>query len=55
MDGEREHVALRVEVSGQLDRRAAEALQLEARRLARRYGLEVDAIRVETAEPEPSA
>jgi hypothetical protein len=53
MDDETEHVAHRIEVSGQLDRRAAEALLLEARRLARRYGLEIGEIRVETAEPEP--
>ena len=55
MDSKKEDGGHRVEVSGQMDRRTAEALWLEARRLARRYGLEVDAFRVETAEPEPSA
>jgi hypothetical protein len=48
--------ALSVSVAG--DRVAAEALALEFRRLARRYGLEVERVRVErgaSAEPPPPA
>jgi hypothetical protein len=41
-------------VAGELDRHAAEALQLELRRLARKHGLEIT-VRVEKATPtEPS-
>ena len=31
----------RLEISGRMDRHAAEALQLEARRLAKRYGIDI--------------
>ena len=31
----------RLEISGMMDRHAAEALQMEARRLAKRYGIEI--------------
>jgi hypothetical protein len=42
-------------VAGELDRHAAEALQLELRRLAKKHGLEIT-IRVEKAIPtEPSS
>jgi hypothetical protein len=46
----------RLRISLDLDRRAAEALRLELRRLARRHGLDPDAIRFETAPrpPEPA-
>jgi hypothetical protein len=37
----------RLEVTGTLDRRAAEALYLEMRRLARRYGVDVAEFRIE--------
>ena len=31
----------RLEISGMMDRHAAEALQMEARRLAKRYGIDI--------------
>jgi len=36
-----------VEISGGLDRRAVEALGLELRRLAKRHGVRIRAIRIE--------
>ncbi|HEV8441060.1 MAG TPA: hypothetical protein VGT40_23475 [Methylomirabilota bacterium] len=39
----------RLEITGGLDRRAIEALALELRRLAKRCGLEVAAVRIEAA------
>jgi hypothetical protein len=42
----------RFEVHGRMDRHAAEALQLEIRRLAKRYGIEVKQIRIERPEKE---
>ena len=36
----------RIEISGDLDRHAAEALQLEVRRLAKRYGVDIKEIRI---------
>jgi hypothetical protein len=36
-----------LEITGELDRAAAEALQLEVRRLLRRHGLEAGAIVIE--------
>jgi hypothetical protein len=36
-----------VQITGDLDRPAAEALQLEVRRLLRQHGLEVAGIRIE--------
>jgi len=42
----------RVEIRGTMDRHAAEALRLELLRLARRYDIEVKAIRVERPEEE---
>ena len=38
--------ARRIEVTGELDRRTAEALALEIRRLARQHGVEVMSCRV---------
>lgn len=35
------------EVAGDLDRAAAEALELELRRLARRYGIEIEEVSIE--------
>ncbi len=37
----------RFEVTGDLERHAAEALALELRRLARRYGVEVEEVSIE--------
>ncbi len=37
----------RIEIRGDLDRHAAEALYLEIRRVARRYGLDIREFRVE--------
>jgi type IV pilus biogenesis protein CpaD/CtpE len=45
----------RIEISGELDRHAAEALQLELRRLARRHGIDVREARVEKLDEETSA
>jgi hypothetical protein len=39
----------RIELTGDLDRHAAEALQLEIRRLAKRYGIEIEECRIEEA------
>ena len=36
----------RIEISGDLDRQAVEALHLELRRLARRYGIEIAEVRI---------
>ena len=41
----------RIEISAKLGRHGAEALRLEAQRLARRYGIEISDIRVERPEP----
>ena len=45
----------RLEISGVMDRHAAEALQLEARRLAKRYGIDIEVIGTERPEEERSA
>jgi hypothetical protein len=48
----------RIEITGALDRQAAEALQLEIRHLARLRGLEIKDLRLERApadEEKPSA
>jgi hypothetical protein len=37
-----------IEFTAELDRRSAEVLQLEIRRLARRYGAEITEFRIET-------
>lgn len=37
----------RIEITGTLDRHAVEILQLELRRLAKRYGVEIKRLRVE--------
>jgi hypothetical protein len=45
-----------VEITGDLDRQAAEALWLELRRLARRYAVEIEDFRIEDVdEAEPGA
>lgn len=43
--GSRE-VIHRIEIEGGLDRQAAEAFELEIRRLAKRYGVEIEEFRV---------
>jgi hypothetical protein len=45
----------RLEIRGRMDRHAAEALQLEARRLAKRYGIDIQGIRLERPEERRSA
>jgi hypothetical protein len=45
----------RLEISGRMDRHAAEALRLEARRLAKRYGVGVRGITLERPEEGRSA
>lgn len=37
----------RIELAGDLDRHAAEALQLEVRRLAKRHGIDIEEVRME--------
>lgn len=44
-----------IEISGDLDRHAAEALQLEIRRVAKRYGVDIKDIRIEKLEEDFSA
>ena len=44
-----------IEITGTLDRHAVEALQLEVRRLAKRYGVEIKGLRVERREKGSSA
>ena len=45
----------RLEISGRMDRHAAEALQLEVRRLAKRYGIDIQGITLERPEEGRSA
>ncbi len=45
----------RLAVTGELDRRALEALYLEVRRLAKRYEVEIKEFRVDKIEHKPSA
>jgi hypothetical protein len=40
----------RVEISGRMDRHAAEALQLELRRLAKRHGVNIKDVRIDRPE-----
>ena len=42
-------VRQRIEITGDLDRKAVEALQLEIRRLARLQGVEITDLRIERA------
>jgi hypothetical protein len=53
MTDARRNAAPALEISGDLDRYAAEVLRLEIRRLARRHQIEVREIRIEPA-PEES-
>ena len=55
MTGAADEAPDRLELSGRMDRHAAEALSLEARRLALRYGIEIRAIRLERPEEGRSA
>jgi hypothetical protein len=45
----------RLEIHADVDRRAAEALALEIRRLARRHGVALKTVRVETASEDADA
>jgi hypothetical protein len=45
----------RLNISGKMDRHAAEALQLEARRLAKRYGIDIKGVRLERPQEGRSA
>lgn len=40
----------RVEISGRMDRHAAEALRLELRRLAKRHGVDIEEVRIDGPE-----
>ena len=40
----------RLEISGKMDRHAAEALQLELRRLAKRHGVDIKEVRIDRPE-----
>jgi type IV pilus biogenesis protein CpaD/CtpE len=51
-DQESEGGAHTLEITGEMDRHAAEALRLEILRLARGIGIEVDEIRIQKAAPE---
>lgn len=43
----REPVSRRLEIRGELDRRAAESLEIEIRQLAKRHGVIIKEIRIE--------
>ncbi len=45
----------RIEIIGTLDRHAVEAIRLEIRRLAKRYGVEIKGLRVERLKKGSSA
>jgi len=45
----RPELAARIEIVGELDPHDAEALQLELRRLAKRYGGAIDELSIETS------
>ncbi|MBI3028003.1 MAG: hypothetical protein HYY64_00610 [Candidatus Rokubacteria bacterium] len=47
MERDSTRVVRRVDLTGDLDRHAAEVLQLEIRRLAKRYGIEIEELRIE--------
>ncbi len=55
MEGSPSERTTRLEISGKMDRHAAEALQLEARRLAKRYGIDIRGISLERPEEGRSA
>ena len=47
-----DQVVHQIEISGDLGRHVVEALQLEIRRLARRHGVEITELRIETVDDE---
>lgn len=49
---ERDTAIERIEIIGPFDRRDAEALQLELRRLAKRHGVEIEDLRIEEVRDE---
>jgi hypothetical protein len=51
----REPMSRRLEIRGELDRRAAECLEIEIRQLAKRHGVIIKEIRIEPARPWPAA
>lgn len=50
----RKPVSRRLEIRGELDRRAAESLELEIRQLAKRHGVIIKEIRIEPDRPWPA-
>jgi hypothetical protein len=50
-----EQIVHRIEISGDLGRHAVEALKLEIRRLARRHGVQIAELRIETVDDEDEA
>lgn len=44
---DRDEALQRFEITGEMDRAEAESLQLEVRRLAKRYGLDIQDLRIE--------
>jgi len=55
VEKDRAETVYRIEITGNLDRHAVEALQLELRRLAKRTGVDIQELRVERVEAESSA
>lgn len=47
-----DEVTHRLEITGDFDRQALEALQLEIRRLAKRYGIDITKIEIEKVREE---
>lgn len=50
MEKDSSEAGYRIEITGTLDRHAVEILQLELRRLAKRYGVEIKELKVERPE-----
>lgn len=50
----RKPVSRRLEIRGELDRRAAESLELEIRQIAKRHGVIIKEIRIEPDRPWPA-
>jgi hypothetical protein len=55
MEEDTGEIVYRFEVTGELDRQIAEALRLEIRRLAKQFGVEVSAFRLEAPTKGPSS
>lgn len=52
---DKDEVVHRIKIKGDMDRHTVEALRLEIRRLAKRYGVEITEFRIEKVEDNPSA